>query len=221
MTAASKTTPTVFEALSAVMEGVGAVRKTGRNQQQGYAFRGIDAVVNAVGPELRQHGVIVVPEVRSCEYATVEVGSKRTPMGHVRVIVAYTFYGPAGDSIVAVTPGEAMDSGDKATPKAMSVAFRTALLQALALPTDEPDPDEHTYERAPPARPAGPPPTFEELMVDVEHATSEGALNSLATRTKAAHDAGAITDQQLASIREVVIARRADLANHTSEGSAA
>ena len=42
---------------------------------------------------------------------------------------------------------EAWDSGDKAAPKAMSVAFRTALLQALALPTDDPDPDSQSYER--------------------------------------------------------------------------
>jgi hypothetical protein len=32
----------------------------------------------------------------------------------------------------------------------MSVALRTALLQALSLPTDEKDPDEDTYERAAP-----------------------------------------------------------------------
>lgn len=41
-----------------------------------------------------------------------------------------------------------MDSGDKATAKAMSVAFRTALLQALCLPTDEIDPDAESYERS-------------------------------------------------------------------------
>jgi hypothetical protein len=56
-----------------------------------------------------------------------------------------------------------MDSGDKAVPKAMSVAFRTALLQALALPTDEPDPDASTYERA-----AAPKVDVTALMVQVE-----------------------------------------------------
>ena len=52
-------------------------------------FRGIDAVVNAVGPALRKHKVIVTPEVRTYEYGTVEVGRNRTQMGHVRVLVAY------------------------------------------------------------------------------------------------------------------------------------
>jgi hypothetical protein len=69
-------------------------------------------------------------------------------MGHVKVKVTYTFIGQAGDAISATVVGEAMDAGDKATAKAMSVAFRTALLQALCLPTDEPDPDSNSYERS-------------------------------------------------------------------------
>ncbi len=139
---------TVHEALSAVMGDVRAVGKNDRNQAQSFNFRGIDAVVNAVGPALRTHGVVVVPDVRDLKYATVEVGKNRTPMGHVLVTVGYRFYGPAGDYIDTTTVGEAMDSGDKATAKAMSVAFRTCLLQALALPTTEPDPDAESFERA-------------------------------------------------------------------------
>jgi hypothetical protein len=143
--------PTVHEALAAVMTDVSAVKKGDRNAQQGFNFRGIDAVINAVGPALRKHGVTVSPRVDLYEYGTVTVGQppKERQMGHVRVLVTYTFFGPAGDSLPAQAPGEAFDAGDKATPKAMSVAFRTALLQALALPTDEPDPDSHAYERAP------------------------------------------------------------------------
>ena len=136
-----------MELLTKVMGDVGAVRKGDRNETQGFSFRGIDAVVNAVSPALRKHGVVVTPDVRSIERATVEVGRNRTPMGHVTVVVAYTFTAPDGSSIVTSAAGEAMDSGDKATPKAMSVAYRTALLQALCLPTDEPDPDAETYHR--------------------------------------------------------------------------
>lgn len=139
----------VQEALAAVMNEVQAVAKKDRNDHQKFNFRGIDAVVNAVGPALRKHGVIVLPEVREDRFGTVEVGQKRTPMGHAVLRVAYTFVGPEGDTLTCVVAAEAMDSGDKAYPKAMSVAFRTALLQALALPTDEPDPDASSYERAP------------------------------------------------------------------------
>jgi ERF superfamily len=139
----------IFAALSAVMGDVSSVSKDERNTGQGFNFRGIDAVVNAVGPALRKHGVIVVPRVQSCDYATIEIGEKRKATAHVRVIVEYVFYAADGSSISCTTAGEAMDGGDKATAKAMSVAFRIALLQALALPTSEPDPDASSYERSP------------------------------------------------------------------------
>lgn len=139
---------TVREALRAVMRDVGAVKKGDRNTQGNFNFRGIDAVTNAVYPALVEHGVIVAPRVLDYQYGTVVVGHKRTEMGHARLMVEFTFYGPEDDQIVAVTAGEAFDSGDKATAKAHSVAFRTALLQTLCLPTDEPDPDSHSYERA-------------------------------------------------------------------------
>jgi len=140
---------TIIDALTAVMEDVRAVGKDGRNTHANYDFRGIDAVVNAVGPALRKHGVVVVPTLDSCEYESVQTSTGK-PANACRVEVTYTFY--AGDSSLPCSvAAEAWDNGDKAAPKAMSVAFRTALLQALALPTDEPDPDTHTYERAEPA----------------------------------------------------------------------
>ena len=141
--------PTVVECLSTAMEAIRAVGKTGKNTQQNYNFRGIDAVVNAASPAFRSVGVVVTPELKSVDYETVEVGNKRSLMQSCKVVVAYTFHGPAGDTITAVAPGEAMDSGDKATAKAMSVAFRTALLQALCIPTTESDPDEQSFERSP------------------------------------------------------------------------
>ncbi|CAB4156466.1 Essential recombination function protein [uncultured Caudovirales phage] len=139
---------TITQALNAIMKNVGAVRKGDRNQAQGFNFRGIDAVVNAVAPQLQEYGVIVYPTVEEYDYTNVEIGKNRTVMGHVKVKVTYTFVGQAGDAIKSTVVGEAMDSGDKATAKAMSVAFRTALLQTLSLPTDEPDPDSQTYERS-------------------------------------------------------------------------
>lgn len=143
-----KTALPIAQAMSAIMSEVGAIAKKDKNTAQGFNFRGIDSVVNAVSPALQKHGVIVVPTVQDYEYATVEVGKNRTAMGHVRVKVTYTFIGAQGDEIKATVVGEAMDSGDKATAKAMSVAFRTALLQALSLPTDEIDPDATSYERS-------------------------------------------------------------------------
>jgi hypothetical protein len=149
--------PNIYAALSSVMTDVLAVRKTGRNTDQNYSFRGVDAVVNAVGPVLRKHHVLLLPELLDVSYRDVRT-SRDKPAREVTVRVRYTFVGPAGDTIEVTVPGESMDNGDKGTAKAMSVAYRIALLQALCIPTDEPDPDEGTYERsyAPPATPVDP-----------------------------------------------------------------
>jgi ERF superfamily protein len=139
--------PTVYRAWSAVMQSVRAIEKNDRNSQgPGFMFRGIDATMQAVGPALREHGVIVVPtgqDIRTESYAT----SKGTQMKNVTVTVEYTVYGPGGDSFTGISYGEAADAGDKAVTKAQSVALRTFLLQSLMVPTGDPDPDASTHER--------------------------------------------------------------------------
>ena len=147
-------TPTVHAALVAVMRDVQGLGKHQRNSAPGgnYNFRGIDAVMNAVGPALREHSLAVIASCRSAEYAEILVGKDRRPMAHSRVVMEYTLIGPDGSTLSGSAPGEAFDSGDKATAKACSVAYRTWLLQTLCLPTDEPDPDASTHERAPSAR---------------------------------------------------------------------
>jgi hypothetical protein len=143
----------VHEALIEVMRAVPVVKKEDRNSQQNFSFRGIDSVLNAVGPALRSVGVVVLPSVQ--EHHAKEITTKsQAKMNAVFVLVKYTFVGPEGDILEAEVPGEAFDAGDKAFSKAMSVAFRTALLQTLALPTDEKDSDSETHERAPAANQA-------------------------------------------------------------------
>jgi hypothetical protein len=139
-------TKTVFEALADVMADVRNVGKGDYNRAQGFSFRGVDAVVNAVGPVLRRHQVIIVPHATEARSRDV-LSANAKPMRECTVLVTYRIYGPGGDHIDTQVAGEAMDIGDKGTPKAMSVALRTALIQALCLPTNEPDPDHDTYER--------------------------------------------------------------------------
>lgn len=146
MSAAAAAPPSVVQALAAVMADVQAVRKSQRNADQGYVFRGIDGVMNAVGPALRKHGVVILPVVEQVEHRDVQT-SRGKPARECTVRVRYVVHGPAGDTVEGVAAGEAMDWGDKGTPKALSVAFRTFLLQALCIPTDEPDPDGQAYER--------------------------------------------------------------------------
>lgn len=130
---------------------VGAVGKTGRNREQGYDYRGIDDVVNAASPIFARLGILILPTLESATYRDVRT-SKDKPSREVTVEVTYRFIGSQGDFLDIKVPGESMDSGDKGTPKAMSVALRIALLQALMIPTKElhPDPDSQSYERADP-----------------------------------------------------------------------
>jgi hypothetical protein len=190
----------IVQALASIMDSVGAVRKADRNSSQNFNFRGIDAVVNAVSPALRHYGVVVTPELQSVEYGTVEIGKNRTAMGHVRVVVKYTFTAEDGSSLTATVPGEAMDSGDKATAKAMSVAFRTALLQALALPTDEPDPDSQSYERAPAQAKVMDEATYARALAAIQGAADEAAM----TKIVDAFRGYAIKDEWEAALGEAV-----------------
>jgi hypothetical protein len=137
----------VFEAVTAVMGDVGAVKKDGRNQQQNFNFRGIDAVVNALSPAMRKHGLTVYPSKVEHREGSKALSGGKTATSPV-VVVDYTFVGPEGDSFTSQVVAESFDLGDKATAKAMSVALRTCLLQTFMLPTDDKDPDEQTYERA-------------------------------------------------------------------------
>lgn len=194
----------IHERLLAVMNDVQAVGKNDRNNQQGFNFRGIDAVINAVGPAFRKHGVVVVPSVLRSEYSQVEVGKNRTPMGHARLTVEFAFVASDGSQVEAVVPSEAMDSGDKATAKAMSVALRTALLQVLALPTDEPDPDASSYERAPAGIPED---EFTGWKVKVGTATGIDELNAVASALREQP----LSERQRAELAQVYLAAKANL----------
>ena len=142
--------PTIEEALNAAMIDIGAVGKGEYNDFAKYNFRGIDAVVNASSPAFKKHGIVVMPYLESVRYDDVKTSNNKMQTA-CRVVVEYHFTGPAGDSLIAKVAGEAWDGGDKATPQAMSVAFRIALLQALALPTHDPEVDARPpYERATP-----------------------------------------------------------------------
>ncbi|MGW1682477.1 ERF family protein [Saccharopolyspora sp. NPDC002376] len=139
----------VHEAITAVMEDVRAIEKGDHNDFHDFAFRGIDRVLNRVGPALRAHGLVVTPELRSLDSRDITT-SKGKREREVTVTVAYHFRGPEGDVLEppVVVPGEASDAGDKGVAKAMSVAQRTAYIQAFNIPTGETDPDQHNVTRA-------------------------------------------------------------------------
>lgn len=138
----------IYEAIPAIMDAVGAVPKGSKNQQQGYAYRGIDDVMKACHTAMSTHGVHVRPVVRDgwrCDQ--VEIGRGGTRMFHVIGLVDYVFTHQDGSSVTSTVFAEATDSADKAANKAMAAAMKYALCQTFCVPTEDmPDADADSPE---------------------------------------------------------------------------
>ena len=151
------TTAKVYHAIAAVMAEIGTsgISKDRRNQQQGYNFRGIDEVYNALSPILSKHKLCILPRIltRSVTERTTQKGGV---LFYVTVEAEFDLVcAEDGSTHTVRTFGEAMDSADKATNKAMSAAYKYAAMQAFCIPTEgDNDADAHTHEIAPNAAPA-------------------------------------------------------------------
>jgi hypothetical protein len=134
----------VHTAWARVMADVQSISKGDKRNDVGgrYDFRGVDRVVNAVGPALRHHGVLVLPtKILNVEYRETRT-SKGNPMQECVVTVQWTVRGPKGDDLPPLeSVGQATDTQDKATAKAVSVAQRVLFLSSLQIPTQDPDID--------------------------------------------------------------------------------
>ncbi|MDF2907160.1 MAG: hypothetical protein K0R34_2481 [Herbinix sp.] len=139
----------IYEAISNVMAEIGAIGKEKKNQQQGFMYRGIDDVMNALQPALVKHKVFIAPDVIS-EQREERASKNGGVMFSVRLEISYKFYTTDGSFIETKVIGEAMDSGDKATNKAMSIGYKYACFQVFCIPTEEMrDPDADIHEPAP------------------------------------------------------------------------
>lgn len=210
-------TLTVVQALGKVMADVQGVAKRDRNTQQNFNFRGIDAVVNAVGPALRTHGVVAVPTKVQPHFESYQ-SKGGAQMRNCTLAVTWRFYGPGGDFIEAETLGEAADAGDKSTPKAASVAYRTLLLQALCIPTDDPDPDASTAERALPLAPveAGPkretdPVWFDDVQKRIDEARTLTDLVGIKAEANKKYEKNALSREDADRLKQLVENRESEL----------
>ena len=143
----------IFGLIGQAMRKIGAIGKTSENTQQKYKFRGIDAVYNALNPVMSELGLFVCPEILDHRREERETESmyngqtKRSVLKYSILTIKYTLYAPDGSNISCVVVGEGMDSGDKASNKAMSVALKYACFQLFMIPTEEMiDPDTESPE---------------------------------------------------------------------------
>jgi hypothetical protein len=191
--------PAVYKAISKVAFRISkeGIAKARNNQAQGYKFRGIDDVYNALAPILAGEQLCILPVVT--ERSVVErVNQKGTALFYVTVKVDFTFVSAEdGSSHVVTTYGEAMDSGDKATNKAMSAAYKYAAMQAFCIPTEgDNDADATTHETAPAAAP--------ELLGKAREAALKG-LEAYAEfwKSASADDRAAIGPSRHADLKEL------------------
>lgn len=152
MTATTTSTPHVYQAIAAVMSALAkeGISKDRKNEQQGYKFRGIDDVYNTLAPVLAEHQLCILPAVQSREVIERQTRGG-SPLFYVNVQVDFHFVSAKdGTSHIVSMPGEAMDSADKATNKAMSAAYKYACLQTFCIPTEgDNDADATTHQVAP------------------------------------------------------------------------
>lgn len=145
-------TPHVYTAIRAVMNDIGqtGISKNRKNQQQGYQFRGIDDVYNELNGLLSKHGLIMTPRILARDVVERQT-AKGGALFYVTVEAEFDFISAEdGTKHTVRTFGEAMDSADKATNKAMSAAYKYAAMMVFCIPTEgDNDADAVTHEVAP------------------------------------------------------------------------
>ena len=214
----------IHELIPKVMAEIGAIGKDRKNVSQGYSFRGIDDLYNAVHDSLAKHGVFCVPTV--IDQKREDRPSKSGGVLIYTILtIKYTFYAPDGSSFDSVVIGEGMDSGDKSGNKAMSGAQKYALLQVFCIPTEEAKDSENDSPevkgKTTPAKKEDPKKDekktepaiidYEQLYEKITTASSVFELSARSKKYKASYDKCTPVEQE--TIREKKAEREKELKN--------
>lgn len=205
-------TTAVYQAINEVAAELAqmGIAKNSKNQMQGFNFRGIDAVYNTLAPLLAKHKLCILP--RCLERICVErTNAKGTALFYVTVKSDFDFVGIDGSKHTITTYGEAMDSGDKATNKAMSAAYKYAAFQAFCIPTEETaiDADAETHEVVKANLSES---QLSDLLIAINEAND---IKDIASMLNSANKQGA-TEKQLNELRTAATARKKTLLGEQS-----
>lgn len=172
-----------------VRREIRAIGKAEEYNERGtrYNFRGTDTVVQYFGPVTLKHGVNVLPVKTETSYSTKQTKSGGT-MRECSVTVTWHIMGPTGDVLELQTAGEALDTSDKSTTKAQTVALRNLLLNGGLIPTGDRDPDADRIERGIEAPPRSAESYRDEL---VDPKTSPGRIQQIGYEVSNARMLGA------------------------------
>lgn len=194
--------PAIYGAIAAVAGSIArhGIAKDRRNSQQGYNFRGIDDVYNALAPHLADAGLVILPRVLS-RLQTERETKNGGALFNVVVEVEFDFVAAADGSRHTVkTFGEAMDSADKATNKAMSAAYKYAAMQAFCIPTAGDNDADATSHDVAPRRQA----TARRQPTPAAAPAQQPASPALVAQAQAAADGAGFTSEGLESWLEEI-----------------
>jgi hypothetical protein len=137
---------TIYQTIIKVMRDIEAIEKSRKNQAQGYVFRGIDDAYNSLHSIFAKHGLFTITRVVS--ERTEEKTSAKGGILIYRILqIEFDFINETGEKLTCSVIGEGLDSGDKATNKALAVAHKYALMQTFLIPTEElKDPENDSHE---------------------------------------------------------------------------
>lgn len=211
--------PHVYQAITAVtaamaLDGIGKDRQ---NKAQNYSFRGIDDVYNALASCLAKNHLCILPKVlsRECSERSSKAGGS---MSYVVLDVEFALVSSLdGSSHTIRTVGEAMDSADKATNKAMSAAMKYACLMAFQIPTEgDNDADRSHHEKAEsaPARKfESDKATLDGLCLRIDGANSKKVLDAIVNDTRKAYAEKKLSDSDYSHVARAVKSRGEVLSN--------
>ena len=143
-------TEKIHAAMGNILKDCVPIAKDRQNKAQKFKYRGIDDAYIALNPLMAKYQVYTVPRVLSYEREE-KLARSGGNLNYTLLMVEYDFICCEDGSKVTAGPviGEAMDSGDKASGKALSMAHKAILWQTFMVPTHSEDPDATTYETAP------------------------------------------------------------------------
>lgn len=191
----------IYETITAIMAEIPAIGKTKNNSQQGFKYRGIDDVMNALQPLMAKHKLFAVPETLGDPIREERTTKNGTAMIDTIQKVKYTFYAEDGSSVAATITGEGMDTADKSCNKVMAVAFKYALFQVFCIPTEEmakADPDGHSPEETKPKKIS-----YERRQKIVDRIKKEGIQNEYVIDKLKQHGYEKLADITVADVDQI------------------
>lgn len=124
----------IYQRILAVMEEVSYVQKEDKRVNNQYRFVSHDSVTSILHPQFVKHGIVVIPTVLSYKQDV-----NRT---EVELQVEFINADEPKDRISIKSIGYGIDQGDKGPGKAVSYAYKYALLKTFCLETgDDPERD--------------------------------------------------------------------------------